>query len=100
MQLDPAMVATFLGMTAVTYAARIGGYLLVRRRTIEGRLKGTLDAVPVVVLAAIIAPMLLATGPAETLAALATLLLAWRLPMLVGVVGGVAAVVALRWLLG
>lgn len=100
MRFDPAMLATFLGMTAVTYGARIAGFLIVRRRPLEGRLKGTLEAVPVVVLAAIIAPMLFATGLAETLAALVTLLLAWRLPMLVAVVGGVAAVVLLRWLIG
>jgi uncharacterized membrane protein len=100
MRIDPTMLATFLGMAAITYAARIGGYLLVRRRPLEGRLKGTLEEVPVVVLAAIIAPMLFATGLAETLAALVTLLLAWRFPMLVGVLGGIAAVVALRWFLG
>jgi branched chain amino acid efflux pump len=100
MRVDPLMLATFLGMLAVTYGARIGGYLLVRRRPIDGRVKGVLDAVPVAVLAAIIAPAVFATGPAESLAALATLLLAWRLPMLVAVVGGVAAVVLLRSLLG
>jgi branched chain amino acid efflux pump len=100
MRVDPLMLATFLGMLAVTYGARIGGYLLVRRRPIEGRLKGTLEAVPIAVLAAIIAPAVFATGPAESLAALATLLLAWRLPMVVAVVGGVAAVVLLRSVLG
>ncbi len=100
MRVDPLMIATFLGMLAVTYGARIGGYLLVRRRSIDGRIKGVLEAVPVTVLAAIIAPMVLATGPAESLAALATLLLAWRLPIAVAVVGGVGAVVLLRWLLG
>lgn len=100
MRVDPIMIATFLGMLAVTYGARIGGYLLVRSRPIEGRIKGVLEAVPVTVLAAIIAPMALATGPAESLAALATLLLAWRLPVAAAVVGGVGAVVLLRWLIG
>ena len=42
----------------------------------------------------------LATGPAETLAALVTLLLAWRAPVLVAVIGGVAAVVLLRNFMG
>ena len=100
MRVDPLMFATFLGMLAVTYGARIGGYLLVRRRPIDGRIKGVLDAMPVTVLAAIIAPMVFATGPAELLAALATLLLAWRLPVAVVVIGGVGAVVLLRWLIG
>lgn len=100
MRVDPLMFVTFLGMLAVTYGARIGGYLLVRRRPIDGRIKGVLDAMPVTVLAAIIAPMVFATGPAELLAALATLLLAWRLPVAVVVIGGVGAVVLLRWLIG
>lgn len=100
MRVDPLMIATFLGMLAVTYGARLGGYILVRRRPIDGRIKGVLEAVPVIVLAALIAPMVFVTGPAETLAALATLLLAWRLPIAVAVVGGVGAVVLLRWLIG
>lgn len=100
MAVDPLMLATLLGMLAVTYGARLAGYFLMRRIPIEGRFKGALEAVPAAVLTAIIAPMALATGPAETLAALATLLLAWRLPMLAAVIGGVVAVVLLRMLLG
>jgi uncharacterized membrane protein len=51
-------------------------------------------------LTAIVAPAVLATGPAETLAAIATLLLAWRLPTLAAVLGGISAVVLLRMILG
>ena len=96
MRLDPVALLTFLGMLAVTYGARIGGYWFVQRFTVGPRLKAGLEAVPLAVLTAIIAPTVLATGPAESLAALATLLLAWRLPVLAAVLGGILTVVVLR----
>ena len=92
MRLDPIALLTFLGMLAVTYGARIGGYWFVRRYPVGPRLKAGLEAVPLAVLTAIIAPMVLATGPAESLA----LLLAWRFPVLVAVLGGIITVVLLR----
>jgi uncharacterized membrane protein len=100
MRIDPATLATWFGMMAVTYVSRAGGFWLVRRFPVEGRLKAGLEAVPLAVLTALIAPTVLATGPAETLAALITLLLAWRLPVLAAILCGIAAVVLLRGLLG
>ena len=100
MRLDPLTLATWLGMFAVTYATRIGGYWFVRRFSLSGRVKAGLEAVPMAVLTAIISPTVLATGPAETIAALVTLLLAWRQPVLVAVIGGVATVVLLRMAMG
>ena len=100
MRLDPVALLTFLGMLAVTYGARIGGYWFVRRYPVGPRLKAGLEAVPLAVLTAIIAPMVLATGPAESLAAVATLLLAWRFPVLVAVLGGIITVVLLRLVVG
>jgi uncharacterized membrane protein len=49
---------------------------------------------------AVIAPMVLATGPAETVAAAITLIAGLRLPLLVAVAIGVASVVALRHAFG
>jgi len=100
MKVDPFALLTFLGMMAVTYGARAGGFWFVQRFPVGPRLKAGLEAVPLAVLTAIIAPTVLATGPAESLAAAATLLLAWRLPVLAAVLGGVASVVLLRLLLG
>jgi uncharacterized membrane protein len=100
MRVDLVTFATWFGMMVVTYASRAGGFWFVRRFPIGGRFKAGLEAVPLAVLTALIAPTVLATGPAESLAALITLLLAWRLPVLVAVLGGVAAVVLLRALLG
>jgi uncharacterized membrane protein len=100
MRLDSPVLVTWLGMLAVTYATRIGGYWFVRRFALSGRVKAGLEAVPMAVLTAIIAPTVLATGPAETIGALVTLLLAWRQPVLVAVIGGVVAVVLLRMVMG
>lgn len=100
MSLDPLTLAAILGMALATYLMRIGGWLIVRRIAITGRTRGALEAVPGAVLMAVIAPMALATGPAETAAAAITVLAALRLPLLATVVIGVGAVVVLRALLG
>ena len=99
MQLDPQTLAAILGMALATYATRAAGYWLVRRVTVTGRLAAALEAVPGAVLISIIAPMAFATGPAESAAALLTLLLALRFHLIVSVAGGCLAVVALRALL-
>lgn len=100
MQLDPLVLAAIAGMAVATYLTRFMGYWLVRHRSVSGRLAGALEAVPGAVLTAIIAPMVFATGPAETAAAALTVLLALRLPLIVAVAGGCIAVVALRAVLG
>lgn len=100
MQLDPVTLAAILAMAAATYFTRVCGYWLVRRTTVSGRLASALEAVPGAVLTAIIAPMAFATGPAESGAALVTVLLALRLPLIVAVAGGCLAVVGFRLLLG
>jgi uncharacterized membrane protein len=97
--LDPWVLAAIAGMALATYFTRFIGYWLVRRTVVTGRLAGALEAVPGAVLTAIIAPMALATGPAETAAAALTVLLALRLPLIVAVAGGCLAVVALRALI-
>jgi len=100
MTLDPLTIAAIAGMAAVTFLTRVAGYWLVRRTTLGPRAQAALEAVPGAILTALITPMVLATGPAEFTAALVTLALAWRLPTLVAVIGGVATVVALRLLIG
>ena len=54
------------------------------------------EAIPAAVLVALIAPVALTTGRAETLAALVTCLAATRLPLLPTIVIGVLTVVVLR----
>ena len=50
----------------VTYATRIGGHLILSRfGRLNPRLEAALDAVPAAVMTAIVAPMALATVPAD-----------------------------------
>jgi len=100
MRVDPMVVAAFAAMAGATYFTRVAGFWLVRRVRIRGPLAGALAAMPGSILVALIAPTVLSTGPAESGAALVTVALAWRLPSLVAIVGGVASVVALRALVG
>ena len=96
MSLDPVVVLTIAGMALGTYLTRAAGYWLVRRGTPNRRAMAALSAVPGSVLAALVAPVALATGPAETAAAVVTIALATRLPALAALVGGTAVVAVLR----
>ena len=98
--LDPMNLAAIIGMAVVTLALRFAGFAMVRRITPRGRLAAALESVPPAVLTSLVAPMAFATGPAEALAALATVLAAWRLPVIAAAGVGVVAVVGLRLVLG
>ena len=97
--IDPYVLLAIIGMSLVTILTRVSGFVLARSFAIEGRTKAALEAVPGSVLIAIIVPTVFATGPAETIASLITLVLASRLPFIVAVFGGVGSVVLLRFLL-
>jgi uncharacterized membrane protein len=100
MTLDPATLVAIAGMALVTYLNRVSGLFLVRFVRLEGRTKAALDALPPAILMAVIAPMVLTEGPAETAASAITLAAALRLPLLAAVVVGVVSVVALRHVIG
>jgi len=95
-----ATLVAILGMAAVTFSCRISGLLLGPRFRPTGRLRAAFDAIPPAVLTAVIAPTLLVTGWAETLAGVVTIVAAFRVPMLATIIAGVVAVVALRHGLG
>jgi uncharacterized membrane protein len=68
-----------------------------RHVNVEGRTKAAFDALPPAILMAVIAPTILATGIAETIAAAITAASAFlRLPMTVTVLVGMGSVVLLR----
>ena len=100
MSADPKVILTIIGMALATYFTRAAGYWWVRRATPHPRVMAALGAVPGSVLAALIAPVALATGVAETIAAVVTIGLALRLPTLVAVIGGTATVAVLRGMIG
>jgi uncharacterized membrane protein len=98
--IDLHTLAIIAGMAAVTAATRFAGYAILGRRTLSARLRASLDAVPPAILAAIVAPVALSGGLAEALAALATLVVAWRAPVVVAIVAGVATVAGVRLAIG
>ncbi|MCA8907897.1 MAG: AzlD domain-containing protein [Rhodospirillaceae bacterium] len=94
--LDGWTLLVILAMALVTYATRVAGVVLVRFIPVRGRVAAALEAIPGSVLIALIAPMVLATGIAETAAAVLTLAVAFRGPPILAILTGVIAVVALR----
>jgi uncharacterized membrane protein len=100
MQNEPLTLITILGMALVTYATRAGGFWLMGLVTPSPRIEAWLSQIPGAVLVAIVAPTVLASSLAETLAALATVLVAIRTKnVLAAMVVGVAAVFLLRLIL-
>ena len=116
MTVDPVVLLTILGMAAVTYTTRVGGFLLLGRASLRERLGPWLHYVPGAVLIAIVAPSVvparlvgieggesgaLTAGPAEALAALLAGVVAAKFKnLLAAMLVGVATVWVLRRLLG
>ena len=89
-----------IGMGVATYLTRLSGFYLLRGLNLSGPMKAALDALPPAVLMAVIAPMILATGLAESIAAAITAVAAFfRLPLAGTIVVGIVSVVALRAIL-
>jgi uncharacterized membrane protein len=100
MQSESITLITILGMALVTYAARAGGFWLMGLVTPSPRVEAWLRQIPGAVLVAIIAPTVLASSLAETLAALATVLVAISTKnVLIAMLMGVATVALLRLIL-
>jgi uncharacterized membrane protein len=97
---DTLALITILGMALVTYITRAGGFWLMGLVTPSPRIEAWLRQIPGAVLMAIIAPTVLASSFAETLAALATALVALRTKnVLVAMLIGVGTVSLLRLVL-
>lgn len=99
MKLDPVNLAAIAAMAVATYATRVGGFWLLRFVRVTPRVQASLDALPVAVLTAVIAPSLAKGGTPDLIAAALTLLAASRLPLLCAVLIGVGSAVVLRHLL-
>jgi uncharacterized membrane protein len=97
---DSHTLLLILLMGLATYSTRIAGYWLLRGRSVEGRMKVALDAVPPAILMAVIAPKVFMEGPAEMIAGALTLVSALlRLPLLVTIAVGMGSVVLFRHLI-
>ena len=97
MTLEPLHLLVIAGMAAVTYASRLGGFLLLAGLEPGPRLARILNQVPGATFAALIAPMLVQGGPLEWAGAGLTAL-AYRLTgqVLPAILCGVAAVALAR----
>jgi len=94
-------LVTILGMALVTFAIRAGGLLLANRLPQTGFIAAWLRHIPGAVLASLVAPAVIAGGPAEVIAAAATALA--YLPtrnLFAAMAAGVGTVFLVRMLLG
>jgi branched-subunit amino acid transport protein len=90
-------IVTILGMAAVTYAIRAGGFLIAERLPSTGFMALWMRNIPGAVLAALIAPDVLKGGPAAWIAtAAATLVYFATRNVFATIVGGVLAMFLLR----
>lgn len=97
MALDPMTLLTIVLMALATYATRAGGLWLASRLALSERAEAWLDYIPGAILVSIVAPVVLAGGIAEALAALAVILVASRTGSLpIAMVTGVLAILLLR----
>jgi uncharacterized membrane protein len=100
MRLEGGTVLAIALMGLATYLTRIAGLFIAGRLRLQGRAKAAFDAIPVSVLTAVIAPTLLTSSLAESLAGLMTILAVFRLSLLGTGALGFAVVVLLRHLFG
>jgi uncharacterized membrane protein len=97
MSADPEAILLILALGLATYCTRIAGHLVLSRfERLDPRVEAALDAVPAAVITALVAPMVLATGLAETVAAGVTVLAALRLSIMPTLLIAAVTVSALR----
>ncbi len=99
--MSPESLLAILGMAAVTYAIRAGGYLLATRLPESGFIASWMKHLPGAVLAALVANAIVVGGLAEALAAaaVAVLYLVTR-NLFAAMAGGILAVYLARLMLG
>ncbi|RUZ80651.1 AzlD family protein [Mesorhizobium sp. M7A.F.Ca.US.006.01.1.1] len=98
--IDAVTLLTIVLMAGVTYFTRIGGYVVLRNRTLSARATAVMEAAPGCVLISVIAPAFVSSNPADLLALAITLIAATRFSMLPTVLIGVASAGLLRHFIG
>lgn len=94
--MSQSFVILTLACAVLTFATRIGGYLVLSRfERIPPRVQAALDAVPAAVLTTLFAPFLLA-GWREALTLAVVALLGLRFGLVFVIVAGAALIVGLR----
>jgi uncharacterized membrane protein len=86
-----------VAMGLATFATRLAGYWLLQGRSVTGRLKVAMDAVPAAILVSVIAPNVFLGGDANMMGGAAALLSALlRQPLLMTIFIGCSSVACLR----
>ncbi len=98
--IDPLVAFTIVMMASVTYLTRIGGYVLLRNRTLGRRAMAVMEAAPGCVLISVIAPDFVSDKPADLIALAITIFAATRFSMLPTVLIGISAAGFCRYLVG
>ncbi|MFK3664012.1 AzlD family protein [Ochrobactrum teleogrylli] len=98
--IDPLVLLTIIAMASVTYLTRIGGYVLLRNRTLSKRSMAVMEAAPGCVLISVIAPDFVSDRPADLLALAITVLVATRFSMLPTVLIGIGTAGLCRHFIG
>lgn len=97
--IDPANLLAIVLMATVTYLTRIGGYILLRNRSLSPRAMAVLEAAPGCVLISVIAPVFVSDQPSDLIALALTVFAATRLPLLPTVIIAVGSAALLRHLM-
>lgn len=98
--IDSATILTIVLMATVTYLTRALGYIMLRNRSLSGRMIPVMEAAPGCVLISVIAPYFVSDNPADLIALAVTLFAATRLSMLPTVIVGIAAAGVLWHIMG
>ena len=97
MSADPMAVLLILALGVATYGTRVAGHLVLSRfERLNPRVEAALDAVPIAVITALVAPAVLARSYADAIAAAATIVAALKLPILPTLLIGAVTVSVLR----
>jgi len=100
LSLTPVVVGVVLAMALATYVTKAGGLWLLGRIDVSERVEAGLEVLPGAIVVSILGPELVEGGPAEWSAAALVLLIAWKTEsVLLAIVVGAGAVVALRGVL-
>ena len=90
-------IITIIACAIATYITRAGGHLVLSRfGALNYRVEAALNAVPIAVLTALVAPYAVTNGLAEAAAVCATILISLRYSMVFGVFGGLLILTSLR----
>lgn len=97
MRIEPTVLLTIAGMALITFAIRMSGFWLMGRVTLSKRIEKWLYYIPGSILVAIIAPDIFSGGIAAIVAALLTVLVAFRTHSLpLAIVTGVGTILIIR----